>query len=185
MKFFIFICILVIGFVLLKSWIDKVFRRKYNYTKKEYLMTQPERDCYNVLVKIVGHDYWIFPQVHFSAFLDEYINGKYRYGAFWHINGKSVDFLLCTKERLSPVLAIELDDWSHEREDRKERDREEERMFKSADMPILRIEHKDINNPDYLAKRIKEVLHPKTILVEEKELKWYQKILQFILLALR
>lgn len=37
------------------------------------------------------------------------------------------------------MLAIELDDWSHQRTDRQERDQEVERILAGAAMPLLRI----------------------------------------------
>jgi hypothetical protein len=119
MKTIFFLVVLVVIFLLFKRWLRRYLWQGYSYKKKEYVMTQAERDCFNSLVKVTSDKYWLFPQAHFSAFLDSHVVGQNWNAAFWHINGKSVDFLLCTKEQLSPVLAIELDDSTHEREDRK------------------------------------------------------------------
>jgi hypothetical protein len=123
-------------------------RPEYEYRKKEYLMTEPERKCFYALVEAVGNKYWVFPQVHLAAFLDHKIVGQNWYGAFRHIDEKSVDFVLCDKQNLSLKLAIELDDRSHERPDRQERDREVERILKEAKMPLLRLRHEDLNPSD-------------------------------------
>ena len=41
---------------------------------------------------------------------------------FNRIQSKHVDFVLCPRDKLSPVLVIELDDASHEEEARRDRD---------------------------------------------------------------
>ena len=56
----------------------------------------------------------MFPQVHLSALLDHKVKGQDWRIAFRHINGKSVDYVLCDKATLQPVYAIELDDYTHE-----------------------------------------------------------------------
>ena len=58
-----------------------------------------------------------------------------------HISQKSVDFVLCDKAYISPKLAIELDDQSHERKERQERDLEVERVLNDAKLPLLRLEN--------------------------------------------
>jgi hypothetical protein len=50
-----------------------------------------------------------------------------------------VDFLLCNPKTLKPVFAIELDDSSHARADRQERDALVEEVFAAAHLPLLRI----------------------------------------------
>ena len=65
------------------------------------------------------------------------------------LSQKSVDFVLCDKTYLSPKLAVELDDKSHERTDRQERDVEVERILKEAGMPLLRIaNHNQFNREE-------------------------------------
>ena len=178
MNFLIFIVILLLCFLLFKAWVDRKYFRSqtYNYFKKNQIMTDSEMKCFKSLHKATGEKYWIFPQVHFSAFLDNHIVGQSWRGSFSHVNGKSVDFMLCTKEELSPILAIELDDKSHEREDRQRRDYEEERIFKIAKMPLLRLKHADLDNINNLTKKITEALNIKFDEIE-KPLKWYQKLL--------
>ena len=125
----------------------------YRYTKRPFVMTPAERTCYQALVGAVGERYRIFSQVHLSTILDERIKGQLWKAALNHINRKSVDFVLCNKESLAPLLAIELDDWSHAREDRKERDREVERILTDSGLPLLRI-----TNLEGLSEKISEKL---------------------------
>jgi very-short-patch-repair endonuclease len=114
-------------------------RQEYDYRARDAVMTKAEMRCFLVLEELVGEDFYIFPQLHLPAILDHKVNGQNWRGAFRHIDEKSVDFVLCDKEHISPKLVIELDDWSHAREDRQERDREVERILAYAKLPLLRI----------------------------------------------
>lgn len=55
------------------------------------------------------------------------------------IDRKHVDFLLCDKKTLKPVLGIELDDQSHQRADRQERDDFVNHVFEAAMLPLMHI----------------------------------------------
>jgi hypothetical protein len=52
---------------------------------------------------------------------------------------KHVDFLLCDPETVRPLLAIELDDSSHNRSDRKERDRFVDGVFAAVRLPLVHV----------------------------------------------
>lgn len=111
----------------------------YSYGRKDFLMTKAENDFFVVLKESLQDRYQIFPQVHLSAVLDETkVKGQNWKAAFIHINGKSVDFVVCDRANARPLLAIELDDFSHDAEDRRSRDVEVERIFENANMPLLR-----------------------------------------------
>jgi very-short-patch-repair endonuclease len=115
----------------------------YQYKRRNFFMSRAEHECYDALIAAVGKDYYIFAQVHLSTLVDHTIRGQNWRAAFAHINGKSVDFVLCDKVNITPKLAIELDDRSHERPDRQERDWEVERILKEANVPLLRIENRE------------------------------------------
>lgn len=63
------------------------------------------------------------------------------------INAKHVDFLLIQKSDGKPVLGIELDDKSHEEEDRAARDAFVDTVFASAGLPILHVPVKQAYDP--------------------------------------
>jgi len=128
---------------------------KYRYKRKNFFLTRAEHYFYDALVDAIGKDYRIFAQVHLSALVDHKIEGQDWRAALAHINRKSVDFLLCDKAYLSPKLAIELDDRSHERPDRQNRDWEVERIFQAVGLPLLRLKNQAGLNPDDLAQQIK------------------------------
>jgi len=120
--------------------------KTYSYRKKTYLLTKPERDFFEVLESILNNKYYIFPQLHLSTLLNHEIVGQNYKGALSHIDRKSVDYVICDKTYLSPLLVLELDDPSHSRNDRRDRDKEVERILESSNLPLIRIPYAEITN---------------------------------------
>ena len=157
MEIYIIIGLVVLTLVLLSAISSsatskrKVFKNNaYSYSSKSLLMTRTEADFFVKLEQAVSERYYIFPQVHLSAILDHKVKGQDWSYAFRHINGKSVDFVLCDKETLRPFYAIELDDYTHGAADRKKRDAEVERIFKEAKLPLVRFSNKDVTEQDII-----------------------------------
>jgi len=130
---------------------------KYQYKRHNFFLTRAEHEFYDVLVSVVGFEYFIFAQVHLPTLLNHTVKGQNWRAAFAHINGKSVDFVLCDKINISPKLAIELDDKSHERPDRQERDKEVDRILQQSGVPLLRIEKSENFVAGDLALKIKAI----------------------------
>lgn len=121
-------------------------------------MTPNERQFFSVLVEILGDDYYVYPQVHLSAIVAEKVAGQDWESAFRHVNGKSVDYVVCDKRTTELLLAIELDDIGHEGGVRHERDVEKQRILKEADVVLMRVkDYININSEDLEAK-LKEAL---------------------------
>ena len=115
---------------------------KYGYIKKQYFMTKAENELFKLLSKEFTDEFVVFAQVHLPTIVNHKVKSQNWNAAFNAINRKSVDFVLCDKVYLSPKLAIELDDKSHEQEDRKERDAFVEEVLQGAGVPLLRIQNK-------------------------------------------
>ena len=130
----------------------------YKYTRKDFLISRPEHEFFDILVELVGAQYHIFTQVHLPTVLEHKVVGQNWKGAFSHINGKSVDFVLCDKAYIKPLLAIELDDKSHERLDRIERDSEVERMLQEAGVPLVRFANHGTFDKEEIKKQVLEKL---------------------------
>src|SRR6266576_5431038 len=64
---------------------------------------------------------------------------KERHRLFRKIAAKHIDFLLVEPGKLQPVIAIELDDASHNRADRTQRDRFLDELSGIVDFPLLRV----------------------------------------------
>lgn len=123
----------------------------YKYNKKDFIMTRAEHEFFDILVEVVENKYYVFPQIHLSAILDNKVVGQNWKGALSHINQKSVDFVICDKAYLKPLIAIELDDKSHEKDDRVKRDTEVESIFNDAGLTLLRFN----NNGSFNKEEIK------------------------------
>ena len=76
------------------------------------------------------------------------------------INRKHVDFVLCDPASLQPRCAIELDDASHQRPDRAERDAFVEAVFAGARLPLLRLPARRAYAAQELTARLQAVLQP-------------------------
>jgi hypothetical protein len=74
------------------------------------------------------------------------------------IDRKHVDFLLCDPQSLKPLLGIELDDSSHDRHDRQERDELVDQVFAAAQLPLLRIRAAAKYSPHAIAQQVREAL---------------------------
>jgi very-short-patch-repair endonuclease len=158
--------ILIIAVIIVVAVVEFVRRDRgqgtgpkgYDYKKKPFFLSRAEHECYDALMSSVGHEYYIFAQVHLPTIVDHKINGQNWRGALAHINQKSVDFVLCDKAYIAPKLAIELDDRSHERPDRIDRDHEVERILRTAGVPLLRLSNHGKFDSTELAQKIKTAL---------------------------
>lgn len=163
--FIVLLIVAIFVFIFLVEIIGKRPEKPvYEYKRRECIMTDAERKCFNSLVEAVGATYYVFPQIHLPAILEHKIkNGQNWFAAFRHIDEKSVDFVLCTKNDLYPILAIELDDWSHERPSRQERDREVEHILKDVNLPLLRLKDNSDNIAVLNQKILSKITETKTV----------------------
>lgn len=79
------------------------------------------------------------------------------------IDRKHVDFLLCDPNTMRPLAGIELDDSSHERQDRQQRDRFVESVFSAADLPLVRFAAKQSYNPAEVEAQLRQLFVPRPI----------------------
>ena len=159
--FIIFPLIIIAGvilFLILISIKSSPVGTKYLYRKKGFLMGRAEHELFDILVSLVGNEYHVFPQIHLATILDQKVVGQNWKFAFWHINGKSVDFVICDKKYIKPLLAIELDDKTHEYKDRQNRDMEVEKILNDAQIPLLRIKNAGFFNKEFIATQLRNYL---------------------------
>ncbi len=112
--------------------------RQFLYSRKEHIMTAAEREFFHVLADVAQGQYYVFPQIHLSALLSNETKGKYWKAAFQRVNRMSVDYVLCDIKTLQPVYAVELDDYTHDRPKRQQRDTGVEQMLYDAGIPLVR-----------------------------------------------
>ena len=109
------------------------------YAKK--LLSQPEQILYYRLVQALP-DHIILAQVQLSRLLGVKKGNNYQ---TWsnRINRMSVDFVVCNKDS-SIVAVIELDDATHEREDRQAADDKKDKALGAAGVQIVRWQAKTV-----------------------------------------
>ena len=81
-----------------------------------------------------------------------------RHRVFRSIACKHVDFVLAGAENLRPVAAIELDDSSHQRADRRLRDELLDDLFQKAEFPLIRFRTAAAYSPRMIEERVDEVV---------------------------
>ena len=110
-----------------------------HYQRKRELLSAAERSFFGVLEQAVGSNYCIFGKVSLSDVIGpakEMDRGESQ-TAQNKIQAKHVDFVLCDPKDFSLVCAIELDDKSHRRKNRRERDEFVDWAFESAGLKLL------------------------------------------------
>lgn len=113
----------------------------FPYARKAALFTPAERSFLGVLEQAVGNHYRIFGKVRLADVIatKRGLSGSHRQSAFNRITGKHFDFLLCDKQNLSFVCAIELDDKSHDTSSRQRRDAFLAELCRKVGLPLLRV----------------------------------------------
>ena len=146
----------LVGVLLVLALLARILARprKLPYTTRDSLLTRSELKFYRVLVKAVSADWEIFAMVRIADLM-RVKKGTRQYRKWLNkILAKHVDFVICDSENLVPLVAIELDDASHNRPDRIERDKLVNEIFQSAGMPLLRIR----TAKDYSAREIRAAI---------------------------
>lgn len=138
----IIIILVVIGFKMLYYYLEtnniaitRVKETKYFFDGKlkSSLATKTELVFYNKLKEILNVDYNIFSKVR----LADLIYTK-QYSEFNKVKSKHFDFIL-TDNNLKPLIAIELDDKSHDNIKNKENDYKKNVIAESVGLKIIRV----------------------------------------------
>ncbi|MFD1007009.1 DUF2726 domain-containing protein [Oceanisphaera ostreae] len=114
------------------------------YQRLNTIFTPAERSFFGVLSQAVGDDALIFGKVRVADVLTpkkSTVKGVWQ-TAFNKISAKHFDFVLCSKDDLSFLCAIELDDRSHNSAKRQVRDAFLEDACESAIFPLIRFSAK-------------------------------------------
>ncbi len=118
---------------------DKNTNAYLPYVKKEYLMTNAERNFFKVLQEAAGGKYYIVPQVPLKNIVQVNKYEKLQWKYQNQIDRKCVDFVLFDREYFTPQIAIELDDISHELPLREDRDRFVDAIMQKVGLRIMHI----------------------------------------------
>ena len=132
---------------------EKNINYKDLYIKKDYIMTEQEYKFYRLLKNYTSkNNLNLFAQVSLYAI----VNSKY-YSDFNKIKSKSIDFVI-TDVNCKIKLCIELDDYTHIKENRQNRDKFIDELFKKKKKKMLRIPEQNYYNMTEIERKITESL---------------------------
>lgn len=104
------------------------------------ILSAAEEQFFRVLQAAIGDRHTIFPQLPLWVLIEPRSNDAKVCKAFNNrINQKRVDFVIVDIQTLRPVIAIELDDRSHQRADRQDRDAFVEELFQKVGISLIRV----------------------------------------------
>lgn len=135
---------------------------KPEYRKSKSVLTYRERILLRAIRRAVAGDYTILMKVRMGDFVwlaNEPQDRKFHSN---QVQCKHVDFLLCDKVTIEPLLVVELDDSSHKKYDHAERDKFKDDTFDAVGIPYIRVQIQDKYDAEILKKQIREKIgeHP-------------------------
>jgi very-short-patch-repair endonuclease len=113
----------------------------FPYDPADALLTPAEKAFFAILQQAVGEDFNLFAKVRLAdlVVVRRGLRSKFRMRAFNRICGKHIDFVLCDPDSYAVLAAIELDDRSHERRARRQRDIFIDGALTAAGIPVLHV----------------------------------------------
>lgn len=124
------------------------------YARRPSLLSKAERSFFGVLLTAVGDDYIVFAKVRLADVL-RVEKGRQDWRSWFNrINAKHIDFVLCDPRNLAAKLAIELNDSSHGRADRRQRDDFVAKALGAAGVPHVFLPARRSYNPSELRAQI-------------------------------
>ncbi len=126
------------------------------YQRREALFTPAEQRFLKVIDQAIDGRYHLFGKVRIADVVEvePLDNGQDWWRHFTKISSKHLDYVLCDRDSLVVVCAIELDDRSHDRPDRQERDRFVDSVCLSAGVPLLHFRLRSSYSVSEVRKRI-------------------------------
>ena len=124
-----------------------------NYETNNYVMTQTELKFYRELKKVTDElDLNIFPQVNLERIINVKNNNKPDRN---RIKSRSIDFTIVNNKNCRIVCCIELDDYTHNRENVKKLDNFKDELFKQVNIPLYRIKVNSTYNLEEIKEKLK------------------------------
>ncbi|MEM0895301.1 MAG: DUF2726 domain-containing protein [Verrucomicrobiota bacterium] len=131
------------------------------YGKRDHFLSAAEVSFFHVLKSLVTSDQHVLCKVRLGDLLYVKRPNENR-GARNKIDRKHVDFVVCHAKTMNPILVIELDDASHQRSSRRERDEFVDQAFAAAGIPILHVKAARSYHPKELSDQIRDILSGST-----------------------
>lgn len=125
-----------------------------DYSSKN-LVTECEKDFLNIIDDNFGSKFRIVPQVPLSSIVDK---NKTYFKQYQNELFRTIDIGIFDKRTFKPLLMIEINDKTHLREDRHERDLKVQQILSKANISLLIFYPSDCNNERYIVDSIIENL---------------------------
>lgn len=131
---------------------------KFPYRRVDSLFSPAERSFLGVLDRVVGRNARIFGKIRVEDVIEtrKGLSPSERQSARNRISSKHFDFVLCTNDDVSPICAIELNDSSHQRKNRQERDEFLTKACDAAGLPLIKVSAKS----GYVVDELRQLLAP-------------------------
>ena len=127
------------------------------YRQRDDFLSAAELSFYRVLTLGLDGTYLVCPKVNLADIF--FVSGSNKKQSYKNkIDRKHVDFLLCDPTSMTPILGVELDDESHGRRDRQDRDQFVDQVFEVAGLPLLHVRAAAGYSPQNIANLIREAV---------------------------
>lgn len=130
----------------------KTTAESQTYDKKRSLITKSEEKYFQTIREIVKDKYIVQPQVNLATVINKLGNHKYQNELY-----RNIDFGIFTLD-YQLIALIEINDSSHNTQKRKDRDHKVKEICEQAHIPLITFWTKYGVNPEYIEKRIFEVI---------------------------
>lgn len=131
----------------------------YPYHLRDDFVSKAEHSFYMVVRSIVPDTAVVLAKVSLGDLFCVRSSDNSEFRTYTNkIDRKHVDFLLCDAKTMRPIAGIELDDKSHQRDDRQARDEFVEKVFQSARLPLVRFPAKFSYSTAELSSELKPYL---------------------------
>lgn len=157
------VVVLVLVFIVVLSIAkqrSKPSSENVGYQKQIVLFTPAERSFLGVLDLAAGKDFRVFGKVRVGDLLAprQGLSNQSRQATLNRINRKHFDFVLCRPDDLTVLCAIELNDKSHQKKQRQDRDEFLLDACRSAGLPLLMFDAQHAYSPVEVSAKIAAVL---------------------------
>ncbi|MBQ9756547.1 MAG: DUF2726 domain-containing protein [Clostridia bacterium] len=140
--------VIIIAVILLSIKVIFAKKNKAKYFVKESLLTPTEIKYYDIIRSIIGNNFLLLPQINLASVIDKKGGSNFRSELF-----RNVDFGIFDYD-FHPIALIEINDNSHFRKDRIERDEKVLDICKRAKIPLVTFWVKDGINYNQMAKQL-------------------------------
>jgi len=156
----LFLLVLVSGAILLLKQGFLLKKYEYPYKKINFALTPSEKNFFLALEDGVRKEFRVWPKIRIADLLavDKVGCKSAEWTAFNRIAAKHIDFVLVDKKNMKIIAGVELDDRSHNREDRIQRDKFVDKAFHVAKVPLIRFRSAKFYDSGHIRGKIFEAL---------------------------